>query len=145
MIYNLSNPYDVENLIAWVKKMIERKEIVEAKKKDVARTLKQNSYLHLIISYFASQYGCGADEAKIDFYKRTCNRDLFEHERTNKRGEMKRYLRSSADLTKEEMSLSIDRFRYWSVSVAGIYLPSPEDGEMLAYAMQEIERNKEYL
>lgn len=99
----------------------------------------------LIISYFASQYGCGADEAKIDFYKRACNRDLFERERTNKRGEVKTYLRSSADLTKEEMSLSIDRFRFWSVSVAGIYLPSKEDGEMLTYALQEIERNKEYL
>ena len=145
MIYNLSNPHDVERLTAWVKRMIERKEVVEAKKKDVARTLKQNSYLHLIISYFASQYGCGADEAKIDFYKRACNRDLFERERTNKRGEVKTYLRSSADLTKEEMSLSIDRFRFWSVSVAGIYLPSKEDGEMLTYALQEIERNKEFI
>ena len=43
------------------------------------------------------------------------------------------------------MTLSIDRFRFWSVSVAGIYLPSPEDGEMLTYAMQEIERNKEFI
>lgn len=145
MIYNLSNPYDRERLIAWVERMIERNEVIEAKKKDVARTLKQNSYLHLIISYFASQYGCGADEAKIDFYKRACNRDLFERERTNKRGEMKTYLRSSADLTKEEMTLSIERFRNWSSAVAGIYLPSREDGEMLTYALQEIERNKEYL
>ena len=51
----------------------------------------------------------------------------------------------AADLTQEEMTLSIDRFRYWSVSVAGIYLPSPEDGEMLTYAMQEVERNKEFI
>ena len=145
MIYNLSNPYDREKLTVWVEKMIEQKEVVEVRKKSVKRTIKQNSYLHLIISYFASQYGCGADEAKIDFYKRACNRDLFERERTNKRGEVKTYLRSSADLTKEEMSLSIDRFRFWSVSVAGIYLPSKEDGEMLTYALQEIERNKEYL
>lgn len=54
-------------------------------------------------------------------------------------------LRSSADLTKEEMTLSIDRFRNWSSSVAGIYLPSPEDGEMMIYMMQEVERNKEFL
>ena len=145
MIYNLSNPHDVERLTAWVKRMIERKEVVETKKKDVARTLKQNSYLHLIISYFASQYGCGADEAKIDFYKRRYNRELFERWRRNKRGDPVPYLRSSADLTKEEMTLSIDRFRNWSVSEAGIYLPSKEDGEMLTYAIQEIERNKEYL
>ena len=112
MIYNLSNPYEREKLIAWVERMIEKGEVIEA---------------------------------KIDFYKRACNRDLFERERTNKRGEVKTFLRSSADLTKEEMTLSIDRFRYWSVSVAGIYLPSPEDGEMLTYAMQEIERNKEFI
>ena len=145
MIYNLGNPYDRDRFKRRANELFKASKIVELKEKDVVRTLKQNSYLHLIISYFASQYGCGADEAKIDFYKRACNRDLFERERTNKRGEVKTYLRSSADLTKEEMSLSIDRFRFWSVSVAGIYLPSKEDGEMLTYALQEIERNKEYL
>ena len=70
MIYNLSNPYEREKLIAWVERMIEKGEVIEAKRKDVARTIKQNSYLHLIISYFASQYGCGADEAKIDLRAR---------------------------------------------------------------------------
>ena len=145
MIYNLSNPYDVERFKGWVDKMIAERRVVEAKRKDENRTIKQNSYLHLIISYFATQYGCGADEAKIDFYKRRCNRDLFERYRRNRRGDPVPYLRSSAELTKEEMTLSIDRFRNWSSSVAGIYLPSPEDGEMMIYMMQEVERNKEFL
>lgn len=145
MIYNLSNPYDVERFKGWVDKMIAERKVVEAKRKDENRTIKQNSYLHLIISYFATQYGCGADEAKIDFYKRRCNRDLFERWRRNRRGDPVPYLRSSADLTKDEMTLSIDRFRNWSSSVAGIYLPSPEDGEMMIYMMQEVERNKEFL
>lgn len=145
MIYNLSNPYDVERFKGWADKMIAERKVVEAKRKDENRTIKQNSYLHLIISYFATQYGCGADEAKIDFYKRRCNRDLFERWRRNRRGDPVPYLRSSADLTKEEMTLSIDRFRNWSSSVAGIYLPSPEDGEMMIYMMQEVERNKGFL
>lgn len=145
MIYNLSNPYDVERFKGWANKMIAERKVVEAKRKDENRTIKQNSYLHLIISYFATQYGCGADEAKIDFYKRRCNRDLFERWRRNRRGDPVPYLRSSADLTKDEMTLSIDRFRNWSSSVAGIYLPSPEDGEMMIYMMQEVERNKEFL
>lgn len=145
MIYNLGNPYDRDRFKRRANELFKASKIVELKEKDVARTLKQNSYLHLIISYFASQYGCGADEAKMDFYKRRCNRELFERWRRNKRGDPVPYLRSSADLTKEEMTLSIDRFRNWSVSEAGIYLPSKEDGEMLTYAMQEIERNKEYL
>lgn len=87
MIYNLSNPYDVERFKGWVDKMIAERRVVEAKRKDENRTIKQNSYLHLIISYFATQYGCGADEAKIDFYKRRCNRDLFERWRRNRRGD----------------------------------------------------------
>ena len=47
MIYNLSNPYEREKLIAWVERMIEKGEVIEAKRKDVARTIKQNSYLSL--------------------------------------------------------------------------------------------------
>ena len=145
MIYNLSNPYDVERFKGWADKMIAERKVVEAKRKDENRTIKQNSYLPLIISYFATQYGCGADEAKIDFYKRRCNRDLFERWRRNRRGDPVPYLRSSADLTKDEMTLSIDRFRNWSSSAAGISLPPPEEGEMMIYMMQEVERNKEFL
>ena len=55
------------------------------------------------------------------------------------------YLRSSAELTTAEMSLSIDRFRNWSASVAGIYLPSANEQQMLVYAQQEIERNREFI
>ena len=32
MIYNLSNPYEREKLIAWVERMIEKGEVIEAKK-----------------------------------------------------------------------------------------------------------------
>ena len=145
MIYNLKNPYEVERFKQWARKMVEGQKIIEAKRKDESRTLSQNNYLHLIIAYFASQYGCGADEAKIDFYKRRCNRDIFERWRKNRRGDPVPYLRSSADLTKEEMSLSIDRFRNWSSAEAGIYLPQREDLDMMIYMRQEVERNKEYL
>ena len=54
-------------------------------------------------------------------------------------------LRSSADLSTAEMTLSIDRFRDWSSAVAGIYLPAAGEKEMLIYAQQEVERNKEFI
>ena len=145
MIYNLSNPYDRERLIAWVERMIERNEVIEAKKKDVARTLKQNSYLHLLLGYFASQYGCSADEAKVDFYKRLCNRDLFERQTVNRMGRDVKRLRSSAELSTAEMTLSIERFRNWSAAEAGIYLPAAGEHQMLLYAQQEAERNSEFI
>lgn len=101
--------------------------------------------MHLLLGYFGSEYGCSLDEAKIDFYKRTCNRDLFERKTVNKKGNEVTYLRSSAELTTGEMTLSIDRFRNWSASVAGIYLPAANEHQMLIYAQQEIQRNQEFI
>ena len=145
MLFNLQNPYEHERFKAYVNKLFRERAVVEVKKKSPNRTLSQNSYLHLLIGYFASQYGCSADEVKIDYYKRTCNRDLFERRATNRQGREITYLRSSADLTTAEMALSIDRFRDFSSSKAGIYLPSPNEREFLIYAQQEIERHKEFL
>ena len=123
MIFNLKNEYEIPKFKAYVNKLFQECAVVEVKKKHPNRTLAQNSYLHLLLGYFGSQYGCSLDEAKIDFYKRTCNRELFERKTINKRGREVTYLRSSAELTTGEMTLSIDRFRNWSASVAGIYLP----------------------
>ena len=144
-IFNLQNEYDVPKFKAYVNKLFRDRAVVEVRKKLPGRTLAQNSYLHLLLGYFGSEYGCSLDEAKVDFYKRTCNRDLFERKKLNKRGKEVTCLRSSAELTTAEMALSIDRFRNWSASVAGIYLPAANEQQMLIYAQQEIERNKEFI
>lgn len=144
-IFNLQNEYDIPKFKAYVNKLFQERAVVEVKKKLPNRTLAQNSYLHLLLGFFGSQYGCSLEEAKIDFYKRTCNRDLFERKMVNKMGREVTYLRSSAELTTGEMTLSIDRFRNWSTSVAGIYLPAANEQQMLVYAQQEIERNNEFI
>lgn len=144
-IFNLQNEYDIPKFKAYVNKLFQERAVVEVKKKLPNRTLAQNSYLHLLLGFFGSQYGCSLEEAKIDFYKRTCNRDLFERKMINKMGREVTYLRSSAELTTGEMTLSIDRFRNWSASVAGIYLPAANEQQMLVYAQQEIERNNEFI
>lgn len=145
MLFNLQNEYDVPKFKAYVNKLFKERAVVEVKRKNPARTLAQNSYLHLLLGYFGTQYGCSLDEAKLDYYKRTCNRDLFERKATNKLGKEVTYLRSSAELTTAEMSLSIDRFRNFASSEAGIYLPSPNEREFLIHIQQEIERHKEFL
>ncbi len=145
MIFNLKNDWEVPKYKEYVNRLYEEKAIVEVKKKHPNRTLAQNSYLHLLLGYFASEYGCSLDEAKIDFYKRTCNKELFERETVNKKGTKIIYLRSSAELSTAEMTLSVERFRNWSVSVADIYLPSPGDQQFLIHAMQEVEKYKEYV
>lgn len=145
MIFNLQNEFDVPNFKEYVNKLFKERAVVEVKKRYPNRSLAQNSYLHVILGYFGCEYGCSADEAKIDFYKRTCNRDLYERTMINKKGKEITYLRSSAELTSAEMTLSIERFRNWSSAKAGIYLPSANENQMLVHIQQVIERNKEFL
>lgn len=145
MIYNLANQFDVDKCREYLRKAFSDKAVIELKKKSGRRSIPQNSYLHLLIGFFASQYGCSFDEAKVDFYKRECNREIYERTKVNRIGQSIFYLRSSADLDSHEMTVSIERFRNWSASVAGIYLPAPNENEMLVFAQQEIERNREFV
>lgn len=145
MLFNPKNPYDLARADEYYRRVRAGRYPFEISRRQPRRTLSQNRYLHLLLGYFASQYGCSAGEAKLDFYKRTCNRDLFERKATNRQGREVKRLRSTAELTTDEMTLSIDRFRNWSAAVAGIYLPSAGEEQMLLYAQQEIERNKEFI
>ena len=81
---------------------------------------------------------------KCDLFKRKINPEIFIRERENKRGEKVKYLRSSADLSTAEMTTAIERFRNYSASVAGLYIPSPNENQFLQYVEQEIEKYKEY-
>lgn len=145
MIFNLSNPYEVSKYDAYTNNLRMKRCIVEVKEKKNQRSLRQNSYLHVIISYFACEYGCSLEEAKLEYYKKTCNKDIYVRRTTNKYGMEVERCRSSRELDTSEMTTSIERFRNWSVSVAGIYLPSPQEHEYIIHCMQVIEENKEYI
>lgn len=145
MIYNPLNPWEIQKAKEHLAILIQKGAPFEIKRKCPKRSLAQNNYLHLILGYFGSEYGCSLDEAKVDIFKRQCNREIFEREATNKKGKVVKYLRSSADLTSAEMTLAIERFRNWSASVAEIYLPSPNEEQFLSYCRQEIERNREFV
>lgn len=144
MLYDLKNEYDVPKFKERVNALLERKAVVELTEVRRNRTLSQNSYLHLILSWFALETGYGLEEVKLEFFKKTCNHDLFFEEVVNKRGVLIRHYRSSRSLDTDEMTKAIDRFRNWSAS-NGIYLPSPMEHEALLHVKNEVERNKEYL
>lgn len=129
----------------YLKKLVASGAVVEIKKKSPIRSQAQNRYLHVILGFFGAEYGMSMEEVKVDLYKRTCNREIFERKAVNKHGKEITYLRSTSDLSSAEMSLSVDRFRNWSSAVAGIYLPAPNEEAFLAYCEQEIERNKEFI
>ena len=142
MIFKSSNPIDREKATDKFNQLLSKDcyfELTEKKQ----RSLKQNRYLHLIISWFALEYGDFPEFCKYEFYKKTCNYEIFAVEKTNKiTGEILIVMRSSADLNVEEMSKSIDNFRRWSEHVAGIYLPSAEEQRFLEEIEYQINKMK---
>ena len=145
MIYDLNNPYEVEEFKKCSLKLLEKKAIIEVKKKQPNRTIKQNSYLHLILSYFACEIGYSIEEVKLDYFKKVCNRDLFERKKVNNKGVKITYMRSSSELDTMEMTTAIERFRNYSAAQAGLYLPSPNENQFLAHIEKEIEKYKDFI
>ena len=109
------------------------------------RSLRQNAYLHLILAYFAAETGNTLEWVKQQYYKRTCNPDLFIARREDDLLGSVTYVRSSADLSTEEMSRSIERFRNWAAAAAGIYIPEPDRQDEVLEMQREVERYRNYL
>lgn len=105
------------------------------------RSVRQNSYLHLILGFFATETGYTLDYVKREYFKRLVNGELFRVEREGAFGRVED-LRSSRELTSEQMTAAIEKFRNWSSETAGIYIPSPNEEEFLRQI--EIELNRQY-
>lgn len=145
MVYDTSNPLDKANFLLRAKKLADKGAIIELTEKKPRRTLSQNSYLHVTIAYFASQYGCTTEWAKQRYFKQLVNPELFVREKDDEFLGRVKYLRSSADLDVSEMSLAIDRWRNWCSMEASIYIPSADEAILIQQMEIEIERNKEFL
>lgn len=144
MKYDLSNELQRGQFNVRAASLLKKGSVVELKECKV-RSLRQNSFLHVALGYFASQTGNTLEYVKQYYYKRLINPDIFRRERDDKYLGHIEVWRSSASLTQEEMSLSIDRFRNWSASEAGIYIPSPDDARLVQLMEIEIEKYKEYI
>lgn len=119
--------------------------IIELSEVKPQRSIKQNKYLHLLLGFFASEYGETIDYVKEQYFKLAANRSIFVRERDDKLAGRVSYLRSTRDLDKGEMQIAIERFRNWSSINAGIYLPSADEHRLLELAEIEISRNKNFL
>ena len=144
MKYDLSNELQRGNFHLRAARLMEKGCVVELKECK-ARSLRQNSFLHVALGYFAAQTGNTLEYVKQYYYKRLVNPDIFRMEKDDKFLGHIEVWRSSASLLQEEMSLSIDRFRNWSASEAGIYIPSPDDARLVQLMEIEIEKYKEYI
>ena len=136
-------PLDRERFAARANALLQKGSVADLTEKTL-RTHNQNSYLHLIIGAIAMDVGVTLEYAKREYFKKLVNRDIFiRKEQDRFSGEIE-IIRSSADLTIEEMRVAIDRFKMWAAQ-NGFYLPSPEDKDRLRDIEIEMGRMRQYL
>lgn len=139
MLYDLNNPLQRENFKLRCNALFKKGGIVDLTEKK-RRTNKQNRYLHLILSYFGINFGYSTDEVKIGIFKLMCNRDLFFLDDTLGFPRLK----STKDLSVHEMTDAIERFRKFSAE-QGLYIPSPDEEDMMDEVDVEVSRQSSYL
>jgi hypothetical protein len=142
MLYNLNNPTELKAARVKLEFLAGKGEKVELTRKSPKRSLKQNSYLHVLLGIVALDYHDTIEYVKLELYKKLYNRDIFETVKENKGGTRVAY-RSSSELTDKEMALSIERLRNGYAKDQGCYLP--DANEDLTVYENEIEKYKRWL
>lgn len=125
MQYDLTSELDRARFQEKVAYYLTHEKKIELTQRREKRTIDQNSYLHLIFSWFGLETGYTKDEVKQEIFKRDVCSDIF----AVKKGDRVIY-RSTAELDTLEMTICIDKFRNWS-ALEGIYLPSPDEKDNL--------------
>jgi predicted lipase len=146
MLLDLSKPFEAKKAETKLSQLIEKGAKIELTEKKAMRSVKQNSYLHAILTIFAVEYGETIEYTKQNIFKATVNADLFIYERTNKiTGEIREALLSSKDISKDEMIIAIEKFRKFA-SDNGIYLMDADEFKQNYFLVQQMEeQNKIYL
>ena len=83
MIYNGANELDCKRAKERLNYLIDKRKLFKIVQKREQRSLKQNQYLHLILSWFAHEYGETVQYVKHHFFKITVNPDLFLTQHVN--------------------------------------------------------------
>ena len=147
-IYNGKDSFEVGKAQRRLAQLIKKKALFEIKE-ITKRSLKQNSYLHLILSFFALELGYPMSYVKLNLFKCKWNKSIFVVDMVSeKTGEKFKFVRSTKDLDKEEMTRAIDTFIEKAALEANIRIPIPSDllydDEMTRIAL-EVFRNEKYL
>ena len=92
----------------------------------------------------AMEFGERIEYVKQNYYKELVNPTLFVTRKADRFLGERVELRSSRDLTKEEMTESIDRLKIWAAE-QGIFLPNADEKAFIARIEAEMKRNAKYL
>ena len=140
MFYDLSSPIDLKTAQNRFDFLVANQKRINLTEKRRKRTYQQNKYLHLLLGWFAIETGYTLEESK-QIYKKA-SPDIYFYTKNNRP-----FIRSSADLDTKDMTISIERFRTYSSVEGKIYLPSPNEDELLENIENQLERyeNKVYI
>ena len=145
MRYDLSNPFQAQLARTRLDMLTAQKAVIDLTEKK-QRTLHQNAYLHVCLGWLGLRLGHTLEYVKDNYYKRHCNEDLFVREEWDSVIKQNvEFIRSSRDLTKEEMTLSIERFRNFAALECGEYIPTPDEHAYIRIMENEVEQNRRYL
>jgi hypothetical protein len=145
MLYDLKNPLQKQSFKAKSELLFQKGDCVVELKTKRGRTINQNSYLHLILSYFGAQTGNTLEYVKEYSYKRLVNPDIFIYEKEDKHIGKVEVLRSSKDLSVDEMRQSVDKFKHWALIEGDVFLPDAASKEEILQMEIEVARNRMYL
>lgn len=124
MKYDLTSKSDRLRFIKRANSLLQNKRTVVNLMDESSRTLKQNSYIHVLCRIMANETGQTESYAKEIYLKKLANRELFE--RVSKdpiSGQVVSVTRSISDLTIPELRKAITGFRNWAAD-NGYYLPN---------------------
>lgn len=137
MRYDLQNELKRKNFSLAVKRAWDKNLVVDFSVVK-QRTLDQNSYLHVALTYLARESGVSLEYAKQVYYKQIWNKDIFRRERLDPMlGKNVEYWRSSAELSVEEMRQSIDNLLVGAARDAQVYIPDPDRPDLVAAMQRE--------
>jgi hypothetical protein len=143
MLYNLKEELSRQRFASRVRKLWKDGAIVELTDKR-RRTGNQNRYCHLILGILAMETGNSLECVKTEIFKKRVNPDLFVAQKDDPVLGQITVLRSSRDLTTEQMTLAIDRYMKFC-SELGIYIPSPEDEALIEQVEYELSKVDKWL
>lgn len=146
MMYNAAIESDRKRAIDRFKWLISKGKMFELTQKSPTISRSQNSYLHLVIGWFAIEYGDTIEFIKQEVFKKEVNPTLFKTEFLNRKtGELRENWKSINDLDSAEMTTAIDRFRNYSSKEFGLYLPEPNEYEHLTEIEKQLENFKQWI
>lgn len=143
MLYDLKKQLDIDRLRLNVEADIAAGEVVEYKRKAL-RTPSQNRYLHLVLGVVALETGNTLEYTKLEYFKKMVNAEYFRTEKKDRFLGNVEVWRSTKDISKEDLSVCIDRFKKWAASER-IYIPDQEDKARLRDVEMEMARARTWL